>query len=160
MLSDKYHLYELVDMSHRESLKDDEEICKLNHELMTTHYSLRSTQSSLFDSNLDIEKLHQELKRSHIFSYTSISPSHMVDCILGSKEEPHVMVVHEEHADLKMFEEDREFEFPFGASHTFMEYFEKYTIVKPTSGGVHVSTCLVDESCRGLVHSSSPYNFI
>ena len=70
------------------------------------------------------------------------------------------MVVHEEHADFQMFEEDQAFEFPFGAGHTFMEEVEKHTTVKPTSGGVHVSTFLLDESCRGLVHSSSPQNFI
>ena len=41
-----------------------------------------------------------------------------------------------------------------------MEEAEKHTIAKPTSEGVHASTCLVDESCIGLVHSSSPHNFI
>ena len=48
------------------------------------------------------------------------------------------MVVHEEHVDLQMFEEDQAFESPFGASHTFMKEVEKHATVKPTSGGVHV----------------------
>ena len=63
MISDIYHLYELLHMLHRESLKYDEDICKLNDELMDTQDSLRSTQSSLLDSKMDIEKLHQELQR-------------------------------------------------------------------------------------------------
>ena len=69
MLSDKYHLYELVDMSHRESLKDDEEICKLNHELLTTQDSLRSTQSALLESKLDIENFTKNCI-NHIFPLT------------------------------------------------------------------------------------------
>ena len=75
-------------------------------------------------------------------------------------EESHVMVVHEEHANLKMFEEDKAFEFPFGSSHTLMDEVEKHDIVKPTNGGVHASTFLVDEICRELVHNFSPRNFI
>ena len=59
-----------------------------------------------------------------------------------------------------MFEKDQAFEFPFGEIHTFMVEVEKHTIIKPTNGGVHASNCLVDERCRGLVHSSSPHNFI
>ena len=70
----------------------------------------------------------------------------MVDCILGSKEEPHVIVVHEEHVDLKMFEKDQAFESLLGANHTFMEEAKKHTIVKLTSGCVHAYACLLDES--------------
>ena len=61
MISDKDHLYEIVHMLHGESLKDDEDIFKINDELMATQYSLRSTQSSLYESNMEIDKLHQEL---------------------------------------------------------------------------------------------------
>ena len=111
MISDKDHLYEIVHMLHGESLKDDEDIFKINDELMATQDSLRNTQSALLESNMEIEKLHQELQRSHIPSYTFFSSSHMNDYILGSKEEPHVMVVHEEHVYLQMFEEDQAFEF-------------------------------------------------
>ena len=82
MLLDRDHLYGLVHMIHASSLKDDEEICKFNYELMDTQDSLRSTQSALLDSKMDIDKLHQELQRSHILSYTSVSPFHMDDCIL------------------------------------------------------------------------------
>ena len=71
-----------------------------------------------------------------------------------------MMVVHEENANLKMFEEDQAFEFPFGASRTFMEEAKKHTIVKPTSGQAHASTWLVDESYIGIVHSSSSNIYI
>ena len=70
------------------------------------------------------------------------------------------MVEHEEHAELQMFKEDQAFYFPFGTSHTFIEEVEKNSTAKPTSDGEHASTCLVDESCRGLVHIYSPHNFI
>ena len=109
---------------------------------------------------MEIEKLHHELHRSHIPSYTSDSTSHMVDFILALKEETHVMVENKEHYDLQMFQEDQSIEFMFGERHTFMEEVEKHTIDKPTSRGVHASTCLVDESYRGLVHSSSSYSSI
>ena len=61
MLSDRDYLYDLVHMLHVGSLKDDEDISKLNDELMDTQDSLRSTQGSLLESKMDIEKLHQEL---------------------------------------------------------------------------------------------------
>ena len=60
------------------------------------------------------------------------------------------MVVHEEHSDLHMIEEDQLFDFPLGKSHTLMEEEEKHTIVKIDYGGIHASTCLVDENCRRL----------
>ena len=147
-------------MLHVASLKVDEDVLNINDEFMDTQYFLRNTQSSLLESNMEREKLHQELQRSHILFYTYVILSHMDDCIIGSKEEPHVMVEHEEHANLKMFEEDKAFEFPFGSSHTLMDEVEKHDIVKPTSRGVHASTCLVDESSKRLVHNFSPHNFI
>ena len=70
------------------------------------------------------------------------------------------MVVHEEHDYLQMLEDDQAIEFPFGASHAFMDEVEKHSTVKPTSRGVHASTCLVDESSKRLVHNFSPHNFI
>ena len=60
------------------------------------------------------------------------------------------MMVHEEHFDLHMLEEDQASEFPLGESHTFMEEKEKRTIVELTYGGIHASTCLMDENWRGL----------
>ena len=50
------------------------------------------------------------------------------------------MVEYEEHIDLQIFEEDQAFDFPLGASHTFIKEVENHTLVKPTSGGVHAST--------------------
>ena len=81
MLSIKDHLYDIFHILHRVSLKDDEEIFNLNDELMATQYYLRITQISLFEFNIEIEKLHQEFQRSHIPSYTFVLPSHMDDCI-------------------------------------------------------------------------------
>ena len=59
MLSDRYHLYDLVHIFHVSSLKDDQEICKLSVELMATQDSLTSTQSYLLEFIMEIEKLHQ-----------------------------------------------------------------------------------------------------
>ena len=61
IILDRDHLYELVHMLHVEYLKDDEEIHKINDELMATQQYLRRTQNSLFESNIEIEKLHREL---------------------------------------------------------------------------------------------------
>ena len=70
------------------------------------------------------------------------------------------MMVHEEHFDLHMLEEDQAFEFPFGASNTFMEETKKNTIVQPISGGGHAFTNLMDAShmdmgffCSTLFHT-------
>ena len=60
------------------------------------------------------------------------------------------MMVHEEHFDLHMLEEDQAPEFPLGGSHTFMEEKQKHTIVELTYGGIHESTYLMDENCRAL----------
>ena len=95
---------------------------------------------------MDIEKLHQELHISHIPSYTSIILSHMVYCILVSKEEPQFMVLHEEHVYSQMFEQDQAFEFPLRESHTFIEDEEKHTIAKLSYGGIHASTFSMDEN--------------
>ena len=75
---------------------------------MTTQDSLRSTQSALLESNMEIEKLHQELQRSYIPSYTSVIPSHMVDFIIGSKEGPHVMLEHEEYVEKEKYKDSEE----------------------------------------------------
>ena len=72
----------------------------------------------------------------------------MDDCIHGSKEEPHVMVVHDKHYDLHILEEDQSFEFPLRERHTFMEEEEKNTIFKLAYGGIHASTCSMDENCE------------
>ena len=92
-------------MFHKKSLKDDEEICKINDELMTTQDSLRSTQISLQGSNMEIEKLHIELQRSHIPSYIPVIHSPLVDDIQSSMEEHHEMVVHEVHDGMHVIEE-------------------------------------------------------
>ena len=60
------------------------------------------------------------------------------------------MLVHEEHYDLDMRQEDQEFEFPPRESHTFLEEEEKHTIVVLVYGGIHASTCLMDEKWRRL----------
>ena len=72
---------------------------------MTTHDSLKSTQNALQESKIHIEKLHEIFSIFHSPSYISDRHSHMVDFIHGPKEEPHVMVLHEENLNLHVFEE-------------------------------------------------------
>ena len=105
MVSDKDQLYELVHMLHGASLNDDAQICKLSNELMATQDSLRSTQISLLESKMEIQKFHQELHRSHIPSYILVIHSPLVDGIQSSMDEPHDMVVHEVHDGMHVFEE-------------------------------------------------------
>ena len=85
------------------SLRDEEKIGNVTLELDSTQDSLKRTHSALQEYNIYIEKLHEKLETSHSSSYTSISPSIMVDFIHGLKEEPHVMVVHEVHGNLHVY---------------------------------------------------------
>ena len=72
----------------------------------------------------------------------------MADFINGTKEEPHMMVVHELHVDLQMFEGDQalvlfqsDYELPLEASHANMEEADDHTLVELYYGGVHASNC-------------------
>ena len=94
MILEKDHFYELVHMLHIASLKDDEDISKLNDELMDTQDSLRRTKISLLEFKMEIEKLYQELQISHIPTYILVIRSPLVDDIHSYMEEPHEMVVH------------------------------------------------------------------
>ena len=62
-LSDRDSLLELVELFYRESLKDEDKICKITQELLTTQDSLKSTQCALQESKMEIEKLHEKLQR-------------------------------------------------------------------------------------------------
>ena len=106
LLSDIDHLFELVEMYHDASLRDVENIDKLTLELNSTQVSLKSTHSGHQESEIQIEQLHEKLERSHSPSYIYASPSHMVDCIHGSKEDPHVMIEHEVHFYFQFLGED------------------------------------------------------
>ena len=59
---------------------------------------------------MEIEKLHEKLKRYYLPSYTPFSHIHKDDCILEQREESDEMVDHEMHLDLqvlvKSYEED------------------------------------------------------
>ena len=68
-LSDRDHLFELVEMYHDASLRDVEEIEKLTLELDSTQDSLKSTHSALQESKIQIEQHHKKLSRSHSSSY-------------------------------------------------------------------------------------------
>ena len=46
-LSDRYSLLEIVELLYAESLKDEEYICNLTQELLTTQDSLKITQGAL-----------------------------------------------------------------------------------------------------------------
>ena len=82
LLSDRDIFLELVELLHGESLKDEEEICNLTQELMTTQYSLKNTQCALQESKMVIEQLHEKLQRSYLPSYTPFIHIHKDDCIL------------------------------------------------------------------------------
>ena len=79
LISDKDSFLELVDLLHGESLNDEEENYKLTQELLTTQYSLKSTQCAIQDSRMDIEQLHEKLQRSHLPSYTPFRHLHKDD---------------------------------------------------------------------------------
>ena len=88
---------------------------------MTLTTSHEAAHSRSYILEVVLEHLHENLLISHSPSQISDNNSHMVDCIHGPKDETHVLVVHEEHFDLHMLEEDQAPEFPLGESHTFME---------------------------------------
>ena len=58
---------------------------------MTTQDSLKSTQCTLQESKMEIEKLHEKLQISYLPSYTPLNHLHKVDCILEQMEESHEM---------------------------------------------------------------------
>ena len=82
LLYDRDDLIELADVLHGASLKDGEEICKLSQDLLTTQDSLKSTQCALQESKMEIEKLHENLKKYYVSFYTPLSHIHKADCIL------------------------------------------------------------------------------
>ena len=92
-LSDRDDLFELVDVLHGSSLKDEEYIFKLTQELMSTQDSFKNTQCALQGSKMEIEKLHEKLQRSYLPSYTPLFHPHKVDCILHNMEEYHEMCI-------------------------------------------------------------------
>ena len=80
-------------------------MCKLRQYLLTTQYSLKSTQCALQESNMEIEKLHEKLQRYYLPSYTPFSHSHKADCILDHIKESHDIMDHEMHSVLYVLEE-------------------------------------------------------
>ena len=54
LLSDRDNLLECVELLYGASLKDEEENYKLTQELLTTQYSLKSTQCALQESQMEI----------------------------------------------------------------------------------------------------------
>ena len=66
LLSDRYHLLMIVDMYHSALKKEEEETNGLTHELEITSSSLKSTERSLQDSNLQTYQLQKELRMSHL----------------------------------------------------------------------------------------------
>ena len=54
LISDRDSLLELVELFHGASLKDEEYICKITQYLLTTQYSLKSTQCALQESKMEI----------------------------------------------------------------------------------------------------------
>ena len=86
------------------SLKDEEEICKLTQELLTTQDSLMSTQCALQESKMEIEQFQEKLQRSHLPSYTPFNHLHKDDCSLEHMEESHDMVDHDMHLFLHVLE--------------------------------------------------------
>ena len=99
-------MIELVELYHGASLRDEDEINKINLELVTSHDCLKSTQNALQESKIHIEKLYEKLPRLHSRSYIANNHSHMVDCIHGQKEGPHVVGVHLVHSNLHMLDDD------------------------------------------------------
>ena len=105
LLSDGDDLFELVEVLHGACLKDEEEICKLTQDLLTTQDSLKSTQCALQDSKMEIKQLHEKLQRSHLPSYISFRHPHKADCIIDHMEEPREMVDHDMHSVLHVLED-------------------------------------------------------
>ena len=86
-------------------MKDEEEIYKLTKELLTTQYSLKNTQCALQESKMVIEKLHENLQRSYLPSYTPFIHIHKDDYILENMEEYHGMLDHEMHLVFQVLED-------------------------------------------------------
>ena len=97
LLSDRDNLLEIVELLYGASLKDEEEIWNITHELLTTQDSLKTTQCSLQDSKMEIEQLHEKLQRSHLPSDTPFNHLHKHVCSIEHMEESHDMVDHEMH---------------------------------------------------------------
>ena len=95
LFSDRDDLFDLVYVLYGASLKDEEEICNLTQELLTTQDSLKSTEGALQESKMEIEQLHEKLQRSHLPSYSPFNHIHKADCSLEHMEESHDMVDHE-----------------------------------------------------------------
>ena len=81
-LSDRDDLFDIVYVFHVEYLKNEEYICNITQELLTTQDSLKITQCALQESKMEIGKLHEKLQISYLSSYTPFNHIHKVDCIL------------------------------------------------------------------------------
>ena len=82
LLYDRDYLIEVADVFDGASLKYGEEICKVTQDLLTTQDSLKSTQCALQESKMEIEKLHEKLKRYYLPSYTPFIHIHKDDFII------------------------------------------------------------------------------
>ena len=69
----------------------------ISQKIFSTQDSLKSTQGALQESKIEIDQLHEKLKRSHLPSYTPFSHLHKADCSIEHMEESHEMVDHEMH---------------------------------------------------------------
>ena len=94
LLSDRSHLIDLVQILHEASIRDNEEICKLKHELNSTQDCLKDAQEVLQEYKVQNEKLLEDLQ-------SSWSPTYVFDfCMDDSMKIPHGMVDHEIQTDL------------------------------------------------------------
>ena len=97
-LSHRSHLIELAEILHEASIRDNEEICKLKHELNSAQDCLKDAQEALQESKIQNEQLLEELQ-------SLWSPSCVFDfCMDDSREIPRGVVNHEIQTDLQMFE--------------------------------------------------------
>ena len=94
LLSDISHLIDLVQILHEASIRDNEEICKLKHELNSTQDWLKDAQEVLQEYKVQNEQLLEEFQ-------ISWSPTYVSDfCMDDSMKIPHGMVDHEIQTDL------------------------------------------------------------
>ena len=150
-----------LEILHEASIRDNEEICKLKHELNSTQDCLKDAQEALQESKIQNEQLLEELQSSR-------SPSYVSDfCMDDSRETPHGVVNHEIQTDLQMFEglkdeqaewqtlamDEEEHELSHSASLALVEEAHDPTHMEPALRRGFQFSDLEDE----LVHYTSSY---
>ena len=169
LLFDRDSLREIVELLYGEYLNDEEEIFNITMELLTTKYSLKSTQYALQDFKMEIEQLQEKFQRSHLPSYTPFSHIHKADCILEHMEESHEMVDHEMHLVLHVLENcvdkpdqnqaldlfHRKLELFSKESLFSMEEAHEFTSIGSAIEEEEAAISWVDKYCRYIIHSST-----